>query len=81
MRLNAYHGYTASNLYEINPRFGGAEGLHALSDALHQRGMHLMVDVVANQSVGGAKSDESREGPQSPLELLSECSHLRSHRH
>jgi alpha-amylase len=44
----AYHGYAGKNLYEINPHFGGPAGLLKLSDALHQRGMFLMVDVVAN---------------------------------
>ena len=35
----AYHGYWQQDLYEINPNFGTAEDLKALSDALHSRGM------------------------------------------
>jgi alpha-amylase len=43
-----YHGYAAKDLTKINPHFGGEAGLKRLSDALHERGMLLMVDVVAN---------------------------------
>nr|ABS76467.1 alpha-amylase [Saitozyma flava] len=45
---SAYHGYWAQDIYEINPHFGGASGLTDLSNALHNRGMYLMVDVVVN---------------------------------
>ncbi|KAI9702084.1 MAG: hypothetical protein M1836_001428 [Candelina mexicana] len=44
----AYHGYWQQNLYELNPLFGTAGDLRALSEALHKRGMYLMVDVVVN---------------------------------
>lgn len=45
---NSYHGYWAQDLYSINSHFGSASDLQALSNALHSRGMYLMVDVVAN---------------------------------
>lgn len=45
---DGYHGYWASNLYEINPYFGGADGLRALVDACHKRNIWVMVDIVAN---------------------------------
>ncbi|WVO14907.1 hypothetical protein L204_102547 [Cryptococcus depauperatus] len=44
----AYHGYWASNIFELNPYFGTPKDLMDLSLALHSRGMYLMVDVVAN---------------------------------
>ncbi|KAA8895252.1 alpha-amylase [Sphaerosporella brunnea] len=44
----AYHGYWAEDLNRLNPHFGSAEELRELSDALHRRGMYLMVDVVPN---------------------------------
>jgi len=44
----AYHGYWAQNIYQINSNFGTAADLVALSTALHARGMYLMVDVVTN---------------------------------
>ena len=43
-----YHGYWQDNFYEVNPHFGTTDDLLALSDALHYRGMFLMVDVVVN---------------------------------
>ena len=44
----AYHGYWAQDIYKLNPHFGSAEDLGALSEELHKRDMFLMVDVVAN---------------------------------
>ncbi|KKA19189.1 Alpha-amylase [Rasamsonia emersonii CBS 393.64] len=46
--LLAYHGYWPRDLYSINSHFGSPEDLKALSDALHARGMYLMLDVVVN---------------------------------
>ncbi|KAJ8059596.1 hypothetical protein OCU04_011251 [Sclerotinia nivalis] len=43
-----FHGYSAQNLYGLNSHFGTASDLTALANALHDRGMYLMVDVVAN---------------------------------
>ncbi|KAF6837808.1 glycoside hydrolase family 13 protein (alpha amylase) [Colletotrichum musicola] len=44
----SYHGYWAQDIYQVNPLFGTAADLRALSDALHARGMYLMADVVTN---------------------------------
>ncbi|CAG8089704.1 unnamed protein product [Penicillium olsonii] len=54
----AYHGYWQQDIYEVNPHHGDAADLKALSDALHARGMYLMVDVVANH-MGYAGSGNS----------------------
>lgn len=54
----AYHGYWAQDIYKLNPHFGSAEDLIALSDALHKRDMYLMVDVVVNH-FGPANSSGS----------------------
>lgn len=35
----AYHGYWQQDIYAVNPRFGTAGDLKALSQALHLRGM------------------------------------------
>jgi len=45
---SSYHGYYQNNLYEVNQAFGSKDDLKALSTALHERDMYLMVDVVAN---------------------------------
>ncbi|QKX54781.1 uncharacterized protein TRUGW13939_01870 [Talaromyces rugulosus] len=44
----AYHGYWQQEIYSVNSNYGTAADLLALSEALHDRGMYLMVDVVAN---------------------------------
>ncbi|KFY16406.1 hypothetical protein V491_05344, partial [Pseudogymnoascus sp. VKM F-3775] len=41
----AYHGYWGNDPYTLNPHFGTADDLKSLSDALHSRGMSLMIDV------------------------------------
>lgn len=35
----------------LNPHFGTADDLKALSRAVHERAMYLMVDIVVNQFV------------------------------
>ncbi|KAF7165728.1 hypothetical protein CNMCM5623_009828 [Aspergillus felis] len=44
----SYHGYWQQNIYEVNSNYGTAQDLKSLANALHARGMYLMVDVVAN---------------------------------
>jgi alpha-amylase len=57
----AYHGYWPNNMYGINENFGTAGDLSHLSQALHDRGMYLMVDVVINdmaQAIDGSMPDQ-----------------------
>jgi alpha-amylase len=44
----AYHGYWPLDLYSLNSHFGTHQDLLDLSDALHSRGMYLMMDTVLN---------------------------------
>lgn len=44
----AYHGYWAQDMYSLNPHFGTHQDLLDLSQALHDRGMFLMMDTVIN---------------------------------
>jgi alpha-amylase len=44
----SYHGYWATNIYQVNTNFGSAADLVKLSSALHARGMYLMVDIAPN---------------------------------
>ncbi|CAL5871101.1 uncharacterized protein PFLUO_LOCUS5347 [Penicillium psychrofluorescens] len=44
----AYHGYWQQDAYALNSNYGSAADLKSLASALHDRGMYLMVDVVAN---------------------------------
>lgn len=43
-----YHGYWATDLYSLNEHFGSEQDFKDLISALHNRGMWIMVDVVAN---------------------------------
>ena len=45
---SAYHGYWQQDIYNVNEHFGSSSDLKALSQALHNRGMYLMVDIVIN---------------------------------
>ena len=44
----SYHGYWPMDKYSVNTNFGTPQDLKNLADALHNRGMYLMVDVVIN---------------------------------
>lgn len=41
-------GYWTADPTRLNPHFGEASDLKALSDAVHDRGMYLMVDIAIN---------------------------------
>ncbi|KAL2826977.1 glycoside hydrolase superfamily [Aspergillus cavernicola] len=43
-----FHGYWQKNIYGVDSHLGTADDIRALSQALHDRGMYLMLDVVAN---------------------------------
>ena len=44
----SYHGYAATDLYAVDPHFGTIADYRHLSDALHARGMKLVIDLVPN---------------------------------
>jgi len=44
----AYHGYSATDLYRTDPHFGSLADLQSLARALHSRGMKLVLDTVPN---------------------------------
>ncbi|CAG8588960.1 21377_t:CDS:10, partial [Gigaspora rosea] len=43
-----WHGYWAQDKFSINPHFGTTEELKNLVDTAHQKGIWVMIDVVAN---------------------------------
>jgi neopullulanase len=49
----AYHGYSATDLYRTDPHFGSLDDLNSLSTSLHSKGMKLVLDTVPNH-VGAA---------------------------
>lgn len=44
----SYHGYAATNLYRIDPRFGSNELYKNLVDEAHKRGLKVIMDHVSN---------------------------------
>jgi glycosidase len=50
VEFGGYHGYWAENFKEVDPHVGSLEEYQALSDALHQRGMYLIQDIVTNHT-------------------------------
>lgn len=44
----AFHGYWVWDHHAAEPRFGGWEAIRKLSNAVHARGMRLMLDIVLN---------------------------------
>jgi glycosidase len=45
---DAYHGYAATDLYAVDSHFGTLADYQHLSNALHARGMKLVIDLVPN---------------------------------
>jgi neopullulanase len=44
----SYHGYSTTDFYKIDPRFGTNEEYRLLAQTLHQKGMKLMMDMIFN---------------------------------
>lgn len=55
-----YHGYWAQNHYDVNTNFGSGQDLINLANAMHAKGMYLMLDVVANHigPIGTSLTDD-----------------------
>lgn len=45
---DSYHGYAATNLYDVDGHFGSLDEYRHLSAALHARGIKLIIDLVPN---------------------------------
>ena len=45
---DSYHGYAATDLYQVDSHFGTLADYQALADALHARGMKIVLDIVPN---------------------------------
>ena len=48
MTRTSYHGYSTTDFYKVDPRFGTNGEYLELSQMLHQKGMKLMMDMVFN---------------------------------
>jgi glycosidase len=47
--FSAYHGYWPTKAREVEPRFGGEQGLRDFIAAAHARGMRVLLDLINNQ--------------------------------
>jgi glycosidase len=45
-----YHGYWITDFTHVDPHFGNDEDMHALTEAVHARGMKLYLDIVVNHT-------------------------------
>ncbi|KAG9097722.1 hypothetical protein FRC06_007241 [Ceratobasidium sp. 370] len=78
-----YHGYWIEDISQLNPHFGTADDLKALSTDLHARGMYLMVDIVVNNVVATTTQpdlsqfffkDPSQYHPYCPIDYQNQTS-------
>ena len=44
----SYHGYHSTDMYRVDPHWGSMADLQSLAEALHERGMKLVLDDVPN---------------------------------
>ena len=44
----SYHGYSTTDFYKVDARFGSNEEYRELAQAIHQKGMKLMMDMIFN---------------------------------
>ena len=49
----AYHGYSATNMYAVDPHFGSLTDYQHLAQSVHEHGMKIVLDTVPNH-VGAA---------------------------
>ncbi len=45
-----YHGYDVINYFNVNPDYGSMDDFKRLLDAVHKRGMYLIIDLVMNHT-------------------------------
>lgn len=55
---SAWHGYGAIDFTTISPQLGGLAGLRELTQAAHDRGLRIILDVVVNHVGAVATSDD-----------------------
>ncbi|MDP2335681.1 MAG: glycoside hydrolase family 13 protein [Bacteroidota bacterium] len=44
----SYHGYSTTDFYKVDPRYGTNEEYRELAKSIHQKGMKLMMDMIFN---------------------------------
>jgi glycosidase len=60
--VDAYHGYWAQDLTELNPHFGDLAALRSMVATAHDRGMKVVLDIVTNHMGQVFYYDMNRNG-------------------
>lgn len=63
-RVDSYHGYGIQDFLDVDPRFGTRRDLIELVRAAHERGMHIILDIIVNHS----GDNWGYVGPDKPLQ-------------
>jgi glycosidase len=48
MTRTSYHGYSTTDFYKVDPRYGSNQEYQNFAKAVHQKGMKLMMDMIFN---------------------------------
>ena len=48
MPQQSYHGYAITDYYKVDPRFGTNEDYRKLVEEAHEKGLKIIMDMVAN---------------------------------
>ncbi|HAH22670.1 MAG TPA: alpha-amlyase [Prolixibacteraceae bacterium] len=48
MTRTSYHGYSTTDFYKVDPRYGSNQEYQDLAKMIHQKGMKLMMDMIFN---------------------------------
>lgn len=63
----SYHGYDVVNYYNVNPQYGTLDDFRRFLDAAHQRGIHVIMDLVINHTSSSHPFFQSAQDPDSPF--------------
>ncbi len=77
----SYHGYSITDFYHIDPRFGSNEQYKALSAEVHKKGMKLVMDMVFNHCGSGhwwMKDLPTNDWLNYQQEGFHRCNHMRT---
>ncbi len=63
----SYHGYDVTDYYQVNPQYGTMDDFRRLLDAVHRRGMRLIIDLVLNHTSSEHPWFIAAQNPSSPF--------------
>jgi glycosidase len=60
---DCYHGYGTQNFLDVDPRFGTADDLRALTTTAHRMGMYVILDIIVNHAGDVFAYEGEGDGP------------------